>query len=757
MQKMVWIIIFQLLAATVGAQYKEFPKLQKLFDAGKYDKCIKKAEKYAKNDKKELVPQVYLMKSWLAIDEDVSHKYNKTAINKALTAARKITRKDDESILFDRYLDDFVSLKEKAFTKADALVNEGKCNNAIKVYDNINAIFNDAPSAYKKSLCMLADEYQNKDGFVLLRNTVLGIYSNYKKSNSYDELPQAFARLSKEYLQRHYYTNAEDILRKGIELFPKDTSIRDEMVGQISQLYQTGITSDYQKDLQQLRSKLLWADSSYTDYEPVNEMLLKTNDRILELYIKFELDNRQKALDFIAQCQLQNTDLYTQSYINSYLISLYDQSDIRRVDGALDNLTQLILNYNTPIAQQGGQPVAQYVFSFMLDDGNYRAAAYFIAQAQKLYPKDKKMLSNMQASLESKLVDLLAEAPKEELSLNMAETFTAIAPNNKRLQQLEQNLYVEILKDYAAQNSFAHFYEVAYRGLELYPAHPEMMKLKKEMVVKDYNANYTPNLILDDAEMKVISHVPSCTPGKVSEEAQQKFINLLNYLRRQVGIYDSCFLDADLNEMAQHAALMMKAKNGLSHAPDSTWKCFSQKGKKAAGSSNLSLGHSGTNALLGQMEDNGEGNGSVGHRRWILNPYNKVFGHGSTDNSMSLYVFGKYFNDPVKDRTPYWDETQYFTWPPKDYSPITLVPKRWSFSLEDADFSSAKIKVTLKGKNVKIKPEPVVKGYAVNTCVWQMENEVKAGDVYTVTLTNVSIAGETKTKNYTYTIEILDL
>ena len=80
MQKMVWIIVFQLLAATVGAQYKEFPKLQKLFDAGKYDKCIKKAEKYAKNEKKELIPQVYLMKSWLAIGEDQSHKQNKIAV-----------------------------------------------------------------------------------------------------------------------------------------------------------------------------------------------------------------------------------------------------------------------------------------------------------------------------------------------------------------------------------------------------------------------------------------------------------------------------------------------------------------------------------------------------------------------------------------------------------------------------------------------------------------------------------------------------
>lgn len=757
MHKMVWIIIFNILATTVGAQYKEFPKLQNLFDAGKYDKCIKKAEKYAKSEKKELLPHVYIMKSWLAIDDDSEHKNNKNAVSKALSAAKKISRKDKENELLQQYADDFSTLQKKAFAKADALVKDGKCSNAIRIYDNLNDIFGDAPSAYKKSLCMLADEYQSKDGFVLLRNTVLGIYRNYKKGQTYDKLPQAFARLSKEYLQRHYPTNAVDILRKGVEVFPNDTDIRNEMVGQITLQYNSIISSDYRKDLYQLRQQLLWADSSYKSYEPVDAMLQATNERILELMVKFEVDSIHNTLNFIHQCHTQNPDYYTQSYFNSYLTSLYDHADIKRIDGGLKSLTRLLINYNTTLAKQGGQPVAQYVFRFILEDGNYRAAALFLQQTQELYPKDKPMLAAMQGSLESKLVDLLSAAPKEEAALNMAATFTSIAPNNKKLKQLEQDLYVDIMGQYAAQNSFAHFYAVAYRGLERYPNHPQMMKLKKEVVIKDYNTNFTPNLIQNDAEMRVISHVASCTPGKVDSAAQQKFINVLNYLRRQAGMYDSCFLDNELNQMAQQAALMMLARNDLSHTPDSSWKCFTPQGKRAAGSSNLSLGHAGTSALLGQMADDGEDNGSVGHRRWILNPYNKVFGHGSTSNTMALWVFGKYFRDPEKDRAPQWNDNQYFTWPPKDFAAKGLVPKRWSFSLEEADFSGAKIKVTRKGKTLKIKPEPIEEGYAVNTCVWQMLDAVSAGDIITVTLTNVNIAGENNPKNYTYTIEVLDL
>lgn len=757
MSKMVWIVLLQLLLSTAQAQYKQYPKLQKLFEANKYDKCIKKAEKYAKEDSKEPIPNLYLMKCWLAIDEDDNHDKQKSAINKALSAGRKAIRKDKNDKLYDEFYDDFEQLKQRAFEKADQLVKDGKCGQAIRFYDNINELFGDRLSNYKKSLCMLTDTFQKADGFILLRNTVLGIYKDYKTGEEVTQIPQAFARLSKEYLKRNYYFNAEDILRKGVEVFPNDTAIRSELVAQVKGTYTATIISDYTKDLNKLRNHLLWADSCYPRYEEVQTMLKTTNYKMLTLSIQYDYDKPQVTLDFIKQCAAYDSTIYGSIAINNHLITLYSNTDIRRVDGALDNLTRVLIEYNSSNAKAANIPSAQYVFNFLLQQDNYEVAAYFIKQSKTLYPKDKKMLADMQIALENKLVQLLAAAPKELASLDLAEKFTTIAPANKKLPEIERTIYHDILKPMVQGQNFSLFFATVNRGLARFTGDPTMMKLKKEMVIKDFNQNFLTNQITSFGEMKVVYHVGTCTPGKVDSLANKKFIGLLNYLRRQTGMYDSCVLDAELNEIAQQAALMMTARNDLDHYPDSSWKCFTIKGKRGAGSSNLSLGHSGTDALLGQLEDDGDNNYSVGHRRWILNPHNKVFGHGSTDKSMALYVFGKYYNNPEKDRLPKWNKETFVSWPPKDYAPAPLVPRRWSFSLDEGDFSKAKISITLKGKPVKIKTEPQQQGYGLNTVVWRMENEIKAGDVYTIKITGVAAYGKTTTQNYTYTVEILDL
>jgi tetratricopeptide (TPR) repeat protein len=250
MSKMVWIILLQMLWAQLNAQYKEYPKLQKLYDAGKYEKCIKKAEGYSKNESKEPLPYLYAMKSWLAIADNDDE--NKSAVNKAIAAARKAMRKDKEDKLYERFYNDYDLLNKKAFAKADALVKNGKCSQAIRIYGNINELFGDRLSNYKKSLCMLQDENMVNDGFILLRNTIIGVYKDYKSAQPVTPIPDGFARLSKEYLKRAYFYNAEDVLRKGVEVFPADTIIRNEMLEQSTSIFKTSIQSDLRKDLYKL-------------------------------------------------------------------------------------------------------------------------------------------------------------------------------------------------------------------------------------------------------------------------------------------------------------------------------------------------------------------------------------------------------------------------------------------------------------------------------------------------------------------------
>lgn len=758
MRTMLWLILFQFLSGALSAQYKEFPKLEKLFVSENYDKCISKAEKYSKKNKKELVPYVYILKSWLKISEDPNHEDNKRAINKAMSSARKIKRKDKEYILYDKYIEDFTDLQLKAFAKADDEVANGKCNKAIRLYDNIHEIFEDATSAYKKSLCLLESDFQKKEGFILLRNTMLRTYSKYKKGELYDNIPAGFARLSREYLNRNYLYNAESELKKGVEVFPNDTNIRNEATQQIAAKYYANIRSDYEKDLVKLRDKLVWLDSSFKNYAPAVAMLKETDKRLILQHLKYEQASIDKVSKFINTISGHYPTYYAKDSINQYLTSLYSNNDIRRISGAADNLTMLLVQYNSALSDGTGRTPTKFVFDYIIENKDYKVAAYFIKQASQLYPQYKKSLVDMQQSLEAMLVQELSVSEKDEATIALGEQYTKIAPNNTKLTQLTKQLYVDVLTQYAADSNYSAFFPLANTALSSFPKDKTISKLKKETVIADFKKNFTPNLITDFKEMKVVSHVPSCVPGKVSPKANKKFIAVLNYIRRQAGVSDDCFLDAELSEASQQAALMMKAANTLNHAPDSTWKCYTWKGKKAAGSSNLSLGHSGTDALLGQMEDYGAGNSSVGHRRWIINPYNRVFGHGSNDNSMSLYVFGKYFkNEPEKNKKPEWDNKQFISWPPKDYAPLTLVPKRWSFSLANADFGKAKISVTKNRKHVAIKPEPISNGYAINTCVWKMKEAIKAGETYTVTIKNVKVLGESKPQTFTYTIEVLDL
>jgi hypothetical protein len=206
---------------------------------------------------------------------------------------------------------------------------------------------------------------------------------------------------------------------------------------------------------------------------------------------------------------------------------------------------------------------------------------------------------------------------------------------------------------------------------------------------------------------------------------------------------------------------MMSANGNLNHAPPKHWKCYTAEGAGAAGASNLSLGHAFHDAIIGQMEDGGSGNTACGHRRWILNPKNTAFGHGSTTNSTSLYVFGT--GNPKLRRTVYFNEKQAVCWPSADYFPVNLIPDRWSFSLSGTEFENAKVSITLNGKALPVSIEPLSYGYGMNTLVWTIGAAIEVNKVYTVTISNIktfvpwSASSSEKVANKTITYRVIPL
>lgn len=245
-----------------------------------------------------------------------------------------------------------------------------------------------------------------------------------------------------------------------------------------------------------------------------------------------------------------------------------------------------------------------------------------------------------------------------------------------------------------------------------------------------------------------------CNTGAPSAAAQQATLTAVNWYREMAGVSPVSF-DAGLSSKAQQAALIMEAQWGLSHNPPSNWKCWTQTGAHAAGSSNLALGVSGANAIQGYMEDPGAGNEPVGHRRWILYPPQTTMGSGSTSWANALYVFAQTGARPA---TP-----SLMPWPTAGFFPSPEEPGgRWSISFNTFDyqssaFNNATVQVTRDGQAVSVSQKPQAFGYGDPTLVWEMDVPTVSGgpdQTYHVKITGISAPGLPST--YEYDVKLFD-
>jgi uncharacterized protein YkwD len=240
----------------------------------------------------------------------------------------------------------------------------------------------------------------------------------------------------------------------------------------------------------------------------------------------------------------------------------------------------------------------------------------------------------------------------------------------------------------------------------------------------------------------------SCMPGTVDAAFTAATLSMINFYREMAGLTDVTF-DPALNDKAQQMALMITAQNALSHSPDPSWKCYTAGGADAANHSNIALGASGADAITLYMEDPGDFNQAVGHRRWLLYPDEVQMGSGSTSNANAVYVLGPFGSNPA----PEWTG-----WPPSGYVPSQLVYPRWSLSRDNADFSAASVTMTVSGQPVPVTVLPVATGYGLNTVVWEPQGlsfpTGSADQTVHVAVSNVLVGGQAKT--YSYDVQVIN-
>jgi hypothetical protein len=231
--------------------------------------------------------------------------------------------------------------------------------------------------------------------------------------------------------------------------------------------------------------------------------------------------------------------------------------------------------------------------------------------------------------------------------------------------------------------------------------------------------------------------VQSCRAGKTDNLFKEDILYRVQWFRAMAGVDPKIALNEESNRLAQQAALVMAAAGNLSHEPDSSWPCYSQAAYDGASQSNLSLGVFGVPAIDGYIEDPGEDNYDVGHRRWILDPTLSSVGTGDTRNTNALFLTSSETEEQVVIR----EEKGYVMWPPRGYVPRSQIYERWSISHQSADFSRAVVTVTQNGRTkILNNPHSDSEGYgSMNSLVFNWPHPAKGSGPINITVKNIKL------------------
>ncbi|MCX7743322.1 MAG: hypothetical protein N2167_02030 [Flavobacteriales bacterium] len=331
-------------------------------------------------------------------------------------------------------------------------------------------------------------------------------------------------------------------------------------------------------------------------------------------------------------------------------------------------------------------------------------------------------------------------------------------------------LHIHMFEMELAKNNFSQAkicLDILYK---LYPYHLEYLNERsKELVIKDYEESYLKLRLMDVNDVQWTGSVKTCTPGKISPNAINKTIQMISYFRRQAGLNDNCSSVDSFNIYCQHAALVMEAMENLDHYLNKKHPCYSDLARIAASTSNLSYGNLGPDAVNSQIHD--VSSKIVGHRLWLLNPFNTKFGVGITNKVTVIGVFGKFTEwnrDYAKD---FYVGKKYVAWPPAGYVVDHVLPLRWSFSLYNGYFEEAKLKMyKLKNGKKELVTTQVTEqnsdnNYAISTITWEGVHgwDIVEETTFEVQITNVYLKNDfeqldkTKPLSFTYQVKVLDV
>ena len=267
--------------------------------------------------------------------------------------------------------------------------------------------------------------------------------------------------------------------------------------------------------------------------------------------------------------------------------------------------------------------------------------------------------------------------------------------------------------------------------------------------------------------------VPSCYEGVLKSAEKEKAFAEVNRIRALAHLplvtYNSGYDD----QMAK-SSLIISANMALSHTPSTSDSCYSTEGYEGSSTSNLYKGETYSYSYLSSSASHIQvylidlSVDSLGHRRWILDPFLKYVSYGRVDGhptGSTSIVTGSALKVMFNEMQDLSGTTLSFIAYPCGYYPPDLVDLSWywSFSVladplnkydnDEVDFSQATITVTGAGGQMTVTNQGYdTTTYGLPNILKWMVPDAQQEETYHVVIGNVIVDGTAKTYEYDVTI-----
>ena len=272
-----------------------------------------------------------------------------------------------------------------------------------------------------------------------------------------------------------------------------------------------------------------------------------------------------------------------------------------------------------------------------------------------------------------------------------------------------------------------------------------------------------------------------CRAGTLTAAEKSGALATVNAIRTAHGLASVAY-DSTGDDAVMQTALMSAVNGQLDHAPPTTWGCYSASGYSGAQTSNLYLG--GPSAFLtlapsasilaGWLADVGS-EATLGHRRWMLDPFLKqvAFGRVDVETTAGVRATGAalkviytgsdagsvtpdYVAYPVGDYKKAYFQGTGTTDPIQSFTAIADKSSRSANGQSKVDYGVATVSVVPRGGAAlavtAVSPDYV--GYGVPNVLRFRAGGIVAGVVHDVTVANVRVNGVLR--SYSYSFRLVD-